>query len=225
MKIYHWVAALVVSLMLHSTAGAQTPLDPNNPLFAPPTKDEIFIKLVDTRGEPRGFCFDLPGFPASGVVSEYRESSWPIGVHTCKTGIPNANIAHMDQLFSASSFSGEDKQIRFTRLNICLEVAVNPRPAIPGLGGPGQPQAPSVREDAFLIANPCTKAPTQQFVIDAEGRIRSVLEASKCVTAGTQAFEAGNRAPGEPWHWRDVNVSTCSPEAAERQKWQLAPPG
>jgi len=219
MKIHHVVGVLFISLALHSTANAQK-IDPNNPLYAAPTKDEVLLQLIDTLGEKRGFCVDFPGFPVSGVVTEYRESGWALGAHTCKTNIPNSNIAHLDQLFSMTGLSGEAKQLRFTRLKVCVEVLT-----FRGVDAPGHVKEVSLREDAPLIANPCSDAPEQKFIFDAEGRIKPVLDESKCLTIGKEAFEAGDREPGEHWYRRDLNFSSCSKAAAERQKWRTLPPG
>src|ERR1700686_2427893 len=93
------LASLLTAMATVSPVQAQT-FDPANPLFAPADLDDVLVQLVSKSREQRGFCLDFPGFPISGTVSDYRESSWPIGAHTCKTNIEHANVAMMDQLFS-----------------------------------------------------------------------------------------------------------------------------
>jgi len=215
MKPSHWVGALHVVLGLHCTANAQA-INPNNPLYARPSADEVLLQLVDTLTEERGFCVDYPGFPASGVVTDYRESSWPMGAHTCKTNIPNSNVADIDQLFSLQALLGDDKRLRFTRLKVCIEVLT-----FRAVDAPGHMKEDSIREDAPLIANPCSDAPEQNFRLDTEGQIKPVLDPSKCLTIGKEAFRAGNRSPGSPWYRRDLNFSTCSEEASKRQRWRV----
>jgi len=207
-------AALVLAGAL--CAGAQSAFDPASPLFGPPSKDEVFIQLVDTLGEPRHYCVDFPGFPASGVLSEYRESTWPLGVHTCKINIPHANIATMDQMFSMSALAC--KHIRFSRLQVCADVVT-----YRGLLVPGHVEENLIRQDAQITGAACSDAPGQDFVLDAQGRIKPLMDQTKCLTVGQEAFEAGDRTPGVPWHRRDLDLSKCTAEASKRQTWRTMP--
>jgi hypothetical protein len=97
------LASIVLVVTLASTSLGAQEMDPNW-LFAPAGKDDILVQLRDKTGEGRGLCLDFPGFPISGVVSDYRESTWPIGAHTCKTNIPHSNVAIMDQLFCIGAY-------------------------------------------------------------------------------------------------------------------------
>lgn len=214
MKATMLTGALALGLAV-SSASAQA-IDPNNPLYAPPGPDEVFIQLADRTGEPRGFCVDFPGFPVSGVVSAYRESAWPMGVHTCKTNIEHANVASIDQLFSKSATASES--LRFTRLNVCLEVLT-----FRGVSAPGHVAEVSIRQDAPLVANACSGKLEQQFTLTADGRIKPLADPTKCLTVGQEVFEAGDRAPGQPWRRRDLNFSACADALAGRQTWTLAP--
>jgi hypothetical protein len=206
---------LLVATLASTSAGAQG-VDPTW-LFAPAGKDDMLVQLRDKSGEGRGLCLDFPGFPISGVVSDYRESTWPIGAHTCKTNIPHANVAIMDQVFSASELTMH-RHLYFARLKVCAEVL-----SFSDVKAPGHVQETGVRQDAQIVANPCDDKLSQQFVMDSSGRIKSVLDDGKCLTIGKEWFEAGERSPGQPWHRRDLGLSRCSASDAARQVWRLAP--
>jgi hypothetical protein len=214
-KVSAAICALGITLAAHASAGAQV-LDSTNPLYAAPNNDEVFIQLVDNLGEPRGFCLDFPGFPMSGIVGDYRESTWPLGTHTCKTGIENANVATIDQVFSKSAIGPSEKHLRFTRLKECVEILT-----FRGVSAPGHVEETSIRQDAQMVAKTCSSAPEQQFVMDDKGRIKPIADQTKCLTIGREAFEAGDRTPGKPWYRRDVNFSACSAANADRQIWRL----
>jgi hypothetical protein len=208
--------AVTCALVLASAGRAQTSAHPAA-LYAAPSPDEVFLQLAARISEPRGFCLDFPGFPASGDVTQYRESSWPVAVHTCKTGIERANVATIDQLFSASALRA-DGQLRFSRLNVCVEALT-----FRGANVPGHQTEAGIRQDAPLVAKPCADVAEQHFAIDAAGRIHPALDATKCLTVGVQAFEAGDRAPGQHWYRRDLQLSRCTPGAARYQLWRIAP--
>lgn len=207
---------LLAALVIASPGRAQVPGQPAT-LYARPSADEAFVQLAARIGEPRGFCVDFPGFPASGDVTQYRESSWPIGVHTCKTGIDHANVATIDQLFSASALAA-DGRLRFSRLNICVEAMT-----FRGVNVPGHEEENGIRQDAPLVAKPCADAIEQRFRIDAAGRIHPALDPTKCLSVGVQAFEAGDRAPGQHWYRRDLQLSRCAAGAARYQAWRIVP--
>jgi len=207
---------LAVTALLGSAAPAQGP-DKGNPLFAPASRDEVLLELASSLGEPRGFCVDFPGFPVSGIVSQYREANWPIGAHSCKIGIAHANVAMIDQLFSISALAGHDQHLRFSRLKVCAEVI-----SFRNVSAPGHVREDAVREDAQIIATPCTDKAEQRFVMDAAGHIRPVLDTTRCLTIGREAFEAGDRSPGHPWYRRDLQIHRCSPRDAARQRWRQA---
>jgi hypothetical protein len=210
------LATIVLVAALASTSAGAQGVDPNW-LFAPAGKDDILVQLRDKSGEDRGLCLDFPGFPISGVVSDYRESTWPIGAHTCKTNIPRANVAIMDQVFSASELTTR-RHLYFARLKVCAEVL-----SFSDVKAPGHVQESGVRQDAQIVANPCADKPSQQFVMDSSGRIKSVMDDGKCLTIGKEWFEAGERSPGQPWHRRDLGLSRCSSSDSSRQVWRLAP--
>jgi hypothetical protein len=209
-------AAFVAALMLASAGRPQIPRQPDT-LYARPSADEAFVQLAARIGEPRGFCIDFPGFPASGDVTQYRESSWPIGVHTCKTGIDHANVATIDQLFSSSALSAADGRLRFSRLNVCVEALT-----FRGASVPGHEREDGIRQDAPLVAKPCGDAVEQRFSIDAAGHIHPALDSTKCLSVGAQAFEAGDRSPGRHWYRRDLQLSRCTAGAARYQTWRIA---
>jgi hypothetical protein len=210
--------ALVFALVFAAPGQTQIPARPDT-LFARPSADEAFVRLAATIGEPRGFCLDFPGFPASGDVTQYRESSWPLGVHSCKTGIEHANVATIDQLFSSSALLAADGRLRFSRLGVCVE-ALTFRAAA---NVPGHEREDGIRQDAPLVAKPCTDAVEQRFSIDAAGRIHPALDSTKCLSVGVQAFEAGDRSPGQHWYRRDLQLSRCTPGAARYQVWRIVP--
>jgi hypothetical protein len=164
-----------------------------------PVPDETFIQSSNSLGEPRHFCVDVPGFPVTGDINKHREAKWALEGHTCKTGIPNQDLATMDQMISRSALA--NGQLRYTRLNVCLEISV-----LTSASG-----AMSVWEDAPTLVNPCSSTPAQQVVLGKDGRIRSAIDKSKCLTLYGEPFEAGNRAPGEPWYRRLLTFSTCAP--------------
>jgi hypothetical protein len=201
--------SLLLASLLTATAaispGQAQVFDPASPLFAPAGSDDVLVQLVGKSREQRGFCLDFPGFPISGTVSEYREASWPIGAHTCKTNIEHANIAMLDQLFSSSELTA-NQHLRFTRLKVCAEVL-----SFSDVKAPGHLQESWIRQDAQIVANPCVDRPSQQFVLDSSGRIKSVLDYGKCLTIGREWFEAGERSPGQPWYRRGPRAKSRLP--------------
>jgi hypothetical protein len=207
--------AFILVFACAESARTQTPAPPPA-LYASPSPDEAFVQLSARLGEPRGFCVDFPGFPASGDVTQYRESSWPIAVHTCKTGIERANVATIDQLFSSSALLA-DGHLHFSRLNVCIEVLT-----FRGANVPGHQVEDGVRQDAPLVAKACADVAEQRFTIDAAGRIHPALDATKCLSVGMQAFEAGDRSPGQHWYRRDLQFSRCTAGAAPTQRWRMA---
>ena len=175
-----------------------------------PVPDEIFIQSSNSLGEPRHFCVDVPGFPVTGDINNHREARWALEGHTCKTGVPNQDLATMDQLISRSALA--KGQIRYARLNACLEISV-----VKNAFG-----RTSVWEDAPTLANPCSNTPAQRVVLGKDGRIRSAIDKSKCLTLYGEAFEAGNRTPGEPWYRRPLTFSTCAPAKHVRSSDSIA---
>ncbi|MFJ6088208.1 hypothetical protein ACIQI8_43310 [Streptomyces sp. NPDC092369] len=113
----------------------------------------------------------------------------------------------MDQRISRSSLTGEPGKILYTRLNACLEVVA--------IGAQTE-----VHEDASSVAEDCTGAAPQQVAMTASGKIKAVLDSSKRLTIGNEAFEAGDRASGEPWYRRALIFSTCTKADASRQTWK-----
>jgi hypothetical protein len=176
-----------------------------------PSGDEVFIQSAAALDEPRHFCLDVPGFrrPGQQGLTGWR-TDWPLGVHTCKTQIPHAHAFFIDQLLSREAL--EDGQLRFTRLGVCLDIQnIDPAPG-------------HVREDAVVLMAECSQSPRQRFRLHANGQIRPQLDDTKCLTLGAETFEAGNRAPGEPWRRRDLSVSTCAATEGERQTWRVQTP-
>ena len=122
----------------------------------------------------------------------------------------------MDQLFSSSELT-EHRHLLFARLKVCAEVL-----SFSDVKAPGHLQESGVRQDAQLVANPCADRPSQQFILDPSGRIKSVLDQGKCLTIGNEWFEAGERSPNQPWYRRDLQLSRCSSSNSARQIWRLA---
>jgi len=85
----------------------------------------------------------------------------------------------------------------------------------------GEGDVLTIREDAPTIVTTCADGPEQEFSLGDDGMIRTALDETKCLTVGEEAFEAGNREPGQPWYRRALSFSTCSDELAERQIWAV----
>lgn len=160
-----------------------------------PGGDEVLIPLAVELGEPRHYCVDIPGYPSTLDIHQHREALWALESHTCKTGIPNEDAALLDQAISRSGI--EAGEIRFARLGVCMEVSFY-RNGI-------------VREDSPLVVNECSQEPKQDMIFGIDGRIRPALDPSKCLTVFGEAFEAGNRSPGQPWFRRPMTFTTCTP--------------
>lgn len=155
---------------------------------------EILIRLVDELDEPRHYCVDIPGYPHSLDITQHREALWALEAHTCKIDIPNEREALLDMAILESAL--EQGRIEFNRLNACMEVSFH-REGV-------------VREDSPLVVNSCSEEPKQEMIFGADGRIRPAVDPSKCLTVHAASFEAGDRAPGEPWHRRPLTFSTCA---------------
>ncbi|MFG2745101.1 hypothetical protein ACGFY0_34200 [Streptomyces chartreusis] len=171
--------------------------------------DEILVQLAAQMGEPRHYCLDIPGYPSSGDIDNHREAAWPLEAHTCKTGLPESGVITMDQRISRSALTADPGRILYTRLDACLELA--------SIGTQAE-----VREDASAVVEDCTGDAAQQVTMTRSGKIKPTLDPSKCLTIGKEAFEAGNRAPGEPWYRRALTLSTCTETDARRQTWKIA---
>ena len=192
--------ALMAALAAPLAAASVTPAASSS-TSALAADNEVFLQLVDRLGEPRHYCLDVPGYPASGIIFNHREAQWSLEAHTCKWAVPNPDAAHMDQMMSVSGL--EAGKLQFARLNACVEV---------GLGIP-------VREDAPMMADDCADTPAQQMELTDGGQVHPAGDTSKCLTIATRAYEAGDRSPGQPWYRRPLTFSTCSPAAASRQTW------
>jgi Ricin-type beta-trefoil lectin domain len=191
-------------------SAAEPPADVERFASPPPTAGEAFLQLADSLGNPRRYCLDIPGF---GMIRSSFEGwllAWPLETHTCKVDIPKAHYFFIDQLISREALE-KNGRIRYSRFEKCAEIMQVGRDA-------------AVREDAWLLLTSCSNSPRQQFTLNADGEIRSVLDPKKCLTVGTEAHEAGNRAPNEPWYQRAVTLSTCSEAEGNRQRWRLATP-
>lgn len=199
-------------LALTGLAGA-VELPPDVERFAspPPGADEVLLQLSDTLGNPPRYCLDIPGFGMIRSSFEGWKTEWPLETHTCKTELPKAHYFYVDQLVSKADLQKAVGQIRFSRFDKCAEIMK--------VGNES-----GVREDAWVLLAECNGNPRQQFSLSASGEIRSTMDPKKCLTVGTEAHEAGNKAPNEPWLQRAVTVSTCSEAESNRQKWLLTPP-
>jgi hypothetical protein len=154
---------------------------------------EVLVRLTDDLDEPRHYCLDVPGYPYTLDITQHREALWALEAHTCKTGIPNEHAALLDMAMSSAAL--DEGRLRYARLNACLEVSYVRNGA--------------VREDSPVVINPCSTEPKQQIVF-AGGRIHPAVDMSMCLTVHAESFEAGNRAPGEPWHRRPLTFTTCA---------------
>ncbi|MEU9332933.1 hypothetical protein AB0D49_07140 [Streptomyces sp. NPDC048290] len=171
--------------------------------------DEALVQLAAPLGEPRHYCLDIPGLARPGTLFAGH-----LEVHSCKTGIPDAHTAQIDQVVSVSAITAAAGSIRYTRLDACLGAQL-----IPDSTG-----TPKLWEDANTGVGTCTGAANQRLTLGADGRIRPALDTTKCLTVGKEAFEATDRAPGEPWYRRALTLSTCTRQDAPRQIWTLAEP-
>jgi hypothetical protein len=190
---------------------AELPPDVERFASPPPQADEVLLQLDDPLGNPPRYCLDIPGFGMIRTGLEGWKIDWPLETHTCKTELPKAHYFFVDQLVSQAGLRQTDGRIRFTRFEKCAEIMQVGRDS-------------SVREDAWVLLAPCNDNPRQRFTLNARGEIRSSVDPKKCLTVGTEAHEAGNKAPNEPWYQRAVTMSTCSAEEGNRQKWRLTAP-
>lgn len=193
-----------------TVTAAESPADMERFASPAPTADEVFLQLTDPLGNPRRYCLDIPGF---GMIRSSFDGwllGWPLETHTCKTDIPKAHYFYIDQLISREALEKRG-HIRYSRFDKCAQIMQVGRET-------------GVREDAWVLLASCGDDPRQRFTLNANGEIRSALDPKKCLTVGTEAHEAGNRAPNEPWYQRAVTVSTCSEAEGDRQKWRIATP-
>lgn len=199
-------------LGLTGLAGAAE-LPPDVERFAspPPGADEVLLQLGDPLGNPPRYCLDIPGFGMIRSSFEGWKTEWPLETHTCKTELPKAHYFYVDQLVSRADLQKATGQIRFSRFDKCAEIMQ--------VGN-----ETGVREDAWVLLAACDGNARQQFTLSASGEIRPALDTKKCLTVGTEAHEAGNKAPNQPWLQRAVTISACSEGEANRQKWLLTTP-
>jgi Ricin-type beta-trefoil lectin domain len=190
---------------------AELPPDVERFASPPPSAAEALLQLSDPLGNPPRYCLDIPGFGMIRSGFEGWKIDWPLETHTCKTEQPKAHYFFVDQLIARAELEKPNGQIRFARFDKCAEIMQVGRNS-------------AVREDAWVLLAPCDGNPRQQFTLNARGEIRSTLDSKKCLTVGTEAHEAGNKAPNQPWYQRAVTVSTCSEAEGNRQKWQLTTP-
>ncbi|MFP1629333.1 hypothetical protein ACLB9X_30115 [Streptomyces sp. 5K101] len=165
--------------------------------------DEVLLRLKAKLGEPRRYCVDIPGYPSSRDIANHREAQWALEAHTCKVGVPNQDAAILDQVISRSGLA--DGEIRFSRTAACVDVTF--------LGNG------FLREDAPMVVNDCSDAASQDIMFGDDGRIRPRNAPDKCLTIGTRALEAGDRASGEHWYRRPLTFSTCD-DSSPRQVWE-----
>ncbi|HEY0682183.1 MAG TPA: ricin-type beta-trefoil lectin domain protein [Steroidobacter sp.] len=205
--------SICLGLLVLARFAAAAELPPDVERFAspPPEADEVLLQLIDTLGNPPRYCLDIPGFGMIRSGFEGWKMDWPIETHTCKTELPKAHYFFVDQLISRSGLQKSNGQIRFTRFDKCAEIMQVGRES-------------AVREDSWVLLAPCNDNPRQQFMLNASGEIRPALDSKKCLTVGTEAHEAGNKASNEPWYQRAITLSTCSEAEGNRQKWRLAVP-
>ncbi len=204
------LSGLALLTISWAAATAEPPPDMERFASPPPTNDEAFLQLADPLGNPRRYCLDIRGFDMIRAGLEGWLTSWPLETHTCKTDIPKAHYFFIDQLISRGALE-KSGRIRYSRFDQCAQIMQVGRES-------------AVREDAWLVLASCSDSARQQFTLNADGAIHSVLDPTKCLTVGAEAHEAGKRAPNEPWYQRAVTVSSCTEAEDNRQKWRLPIP-
>jgi hypothetical protein len=83
-----------------------------------PSSDEVLVHLTTKLGEPRHYCLDIPGYPATLDIDKHREAKWALEAHTCKLGIANQDAALLDMYISRAGLT--DGRIKFSRLDACM---------------------------------------------------------------------------------------------------------
>jgi hypothetical protein len=207
-RVLAYATALSVACL---ASAAELPPDVERFASPVPTADEAMLQLTDTLGNPPRYCLDIPGFGMIRSSFEGWKTDWPLETHTCKTELPKAHYFFVDQLISRQALQKPAGQIRFSRFDKCAEIMKVGTEA-------------AVREDAWVLLATCNDNPRQQFTLNASGQIRPVLDPNKCLTVGTEAHEAGNRGPNDPWYQRAVTISTCAAADSNRQTWRLTTP-
>ena len=76
-------------------------------LAQPAAAQGDFLRSVDTLGDPRGYCFDVPGFGRNLGLDG------PLGTHSCKYSIPGF---YVDELFVLT----DQNHLRLPEYDYCV---------------------------------------------------------------------------------------------------------
>ena len=150
------------------------------------------VKLVAPLEEDRGWCLDLRGA---------QQNAAPIGGvhgHTCYTY--GGNGVALDQGFFMENVR-EANEFRMSGFpDKCMTLY--------------EPRAGS-----FVSIETCDDRPTQDFVMDASGKIVSQMQPDLCLTVDDFVLPGGG---GRPLHiMRDVSFEECGSVSSDFQTWEL----
>ena len=130
----------------------------------------------------------------------------PLKTHTCHSDYNRRNVSiggaggvSPDQGFEVSKIS--DGEFSFPFYNVCMEVE-------------------NIGSSSGLILRECDQNPKQQFVFEADGKIKQVDDLGMCLTASADyGWYGGGYKP--IYIVRDLFMSACNPSLSERQSWGL----
>jgi len=132
----------------------------------------------------------------------------PLRAHTCHSEQHQGNLLggdfesggiSSDQGFDVSKISKGEFNLPF--YNVCMEVE-------------------NIGSSSGLILRECDQNPKQQFVFEADGKIKQVDDLGLCLTASADyGWYGGGYKP--IYIVRDLFMSACNPSLSERQSWGL----
>ena len=132
----------------------------------------------------------------------------PLRAHTCHSEQHQGNLLggdfesggiSSDQGFDFSKISAGEFNLPF--YSVCMEVE-------------------NIGSSSGLILRECDQNPKQQFVFEADGKIKQVDDLGLCLTASADyGWYGGGYKP--IYIVRDLFMSACNPSLSERQSWGL----
>ena len=132
----------------------------------------------------------------------------PLRAHTCHSEQHQGNLLggdfesggiSSDQGFDFSKISAGEFNLPF--YSVCMEVE-------------------NIGSSSGLILRECDQNPKQQFVFEADGKIKQVDDLGMCLTASADyGWYGGGYKP--IYIVRDLFMSACNPSLSERQSWGL----